>query len=183
LINITLLKYIRLPFLLYTLYIVSRFNANFTIHFDSVNLPSEIKCENPPMTAECSAFRCMYSTIYLTPFQCRALPGPVPRRESRETALAVSIQKGLSVSLRQELPGHSVSSVLSLDSAPAPVSVRGDTALRELLLVLDDALDLLQGHYLFSKVISEYLLEVAYDLVAVVEEVVVLIKIRAAIIA
>ena len=51
------------------------------------------------MTAECSAFRCMYSTIYLTPFQCRALPGPVPHRESRETALAVSIQKGLSVSL------------------------------------------------------------------------------------
>ena len=98
----------------------SKFLSILSCLLDSVNLPSEIKCENPPMTAECSAFRCMYSTIYLTPFQCRALPRPVPRRESRETALAVSIQKGLSVSLRQELPGHSVSSVLSLDSVPAP---------------------------------------------------------------
>ena len=103
-----------------SLYIICLWLSIIHLSIDSVNLPSEIKCENPPMTAECSAFRCMYSTIYLTPFQCRALPGPVPRRESRETALAVSIQKGLSVSLRQELPGHSVSSVLSLDSVPAP---------------------------------------------------------------
>ena len=72
------------------------------------------------MIAERSAIRCVDFTTHLFSLQCWALPRPVPRREGRETATAVSYTKGFSVSLRQELPGRSASSVLSLDSVPAP---------------------------------------------------------------
>ena len=87
---------------------------------DSVNLPSEIKCGNPPKTAECSADRCKDYTSHLTSKQYWAPPRPVLRQEGRKTTLVVSGLKGLSVSLHQVLPGCFASSVLSLDFAPAP---------------------------------------------------------------
>ena len=45
---------------------------------------------------------------------------PVLRQEGEGTAIAVPGTLGLSVSLRQGLPGCFASSVLSLDSVPAP---------------------------------------------------------------
>ncbi len=47
-------------------------------------------------------------------------PNPVLRQEGEGTAIAVPETLGLSVSLRQGLPGCFASSVLSLDSVPAP---------------------------------------------------------------
>lgn len=60
------------------------------ILMDSVNLPSEIKCGNPPKIAECSANRCADFTTHLISIQYWALPRPVLRQEGRETAVAVS---------------------------------------------------------------------------------------------
>ena len=51
-----------------------------------------------------------------------ALPRPAPRRGGREAALGCFRAQGLSASLRQGLPGRYASSVLSLDSVPAPLS-------------------------------------------------------------